>query len=65
MLRKVSNLKEGLKLTCGAECPVGRGVGRESSYAARVLSRNEAGSSDVEVGGQQVTKMPRTIGATR
>ena len=65
MLQKVINLKEGLKLTYGAGCPVGRGVGRELSYAARVLSRNEARSNDVEVGERRVTKMPRTIGATR
>ena len=37
MLRKVINLKEGLKLTCGAECPVGRGVveSRRTRYGQR------------------------------
>ena len=37
-LRKVINLKEGLKLTCGAGCPVGRDVGGRS-YAARTMGR--------------------------
>ena len=52
MLRKVINLKEGLKLTCGAGCPVDRGVGGQSLYAARTVGRRGAESADVEEGEQ-------------
>ena len=49
MLRKLINLKEGTKLTCGAECPVGRdGEDRRARHRrSAVEGRNpRRGSND-------------------
>ena len=51
-----------MKLTCGAGCPEGRGVLESRSYTTRTVSGIEAGSSDVDEGSQQSTKMLRTLG---
>ena len=40
---------------------MGRGVLESRSYTARTVSGIEAGSSDVDEGGQQITKMLRTL----